>query len=218
MPKPPRSFNAYLFDLDGTLVDTAPDLNSAQNAALSHFGLEVTDVEHTRQWVGLGARVLLQRALANQGAATGDLDTMFQMFLEHYERHLADASTPYPDVAATLGALRQRNVPTAVVTNKPQALATALLHELDLHRYFDLVLGGDAVDNPKPAPDPALHACRQLGVGIHEALFVGDSQTDVDCARAAGCSVACVPYGYRANVPVGDLGADYLIETLADLV
>jgi phosphoglycolate phosphatase len=213
-----KHYPGYLFDLDGTLVDTAADLNAALNHALAGAGLAPVDLAHTRHWVGHGARVLIEQALAAQAATDVPVDSLYDAFLTYYQRHLAAISRPYPHVVETLEALSARGARLAVVTNKRAALTLPLLDALDLARHFDSIVCGDTTAQPKPAPDPALHACSALSIAPLDALFVGDSQTDVDCARAAGCPVVCVPDGYNHGVPAHRLGADAVIDSFRDLV
>lgn len=222
MNRPLSAYDGYLFDLDGTLVDTAPDINAALNHALQRHGYTGVDEAITRHWVGHGARVLIRQALQNQQAAAAISDTntdaLLTDFIRYYEEHIADNSKPYPGVIDTLKQLRRRGAKLAVVTNKLTTLSEQVLDALELTRYFESIVCGDSTDNPKPAADPALLACRELSVPVTRVLFVGDSATDVDCARAAGCDVVCVPDGYNHGIAASELGADAVIESLQDLV
>jgi phosphoglycolate phosphatase len=213
-----KAYRGYLFDLDGTLVDTAPDISAALNHALGIVGLESVDEALTRHWVGHGSRVLVQQALLHQGGPEDALAEVQRQFLEYYERHIADHSAPYPYVVETLQVLRDRGARLAVVTNKLTRLSVPLLQALGLAQLFHTVVCGDTAAQPKPAADPALHACAAMGLEAAEALFVGDSETDVACARAAGCPVVCVADGYNHGVPAHQLGADAVIDSFKDLV
>ena len=213
-----QSYSAYLFDLDGTLVDTAPDINVALNYVLEQAGMPMVDESLTRHWIGHGARILVEQALMHQNAAAADLDAMHQAFLDRYQLHVADHSQPYPGVRETLRVLQARGAKLAVVTNKRTQFTLPLLEALDLAAAFEAVVCGDTAAVPKPAADPALHACNLLAITPGDALCVGDSTTDVDCARAAGCPVVCVRDGYNHGVPADELGADVVIESLLDLV
>ena len=215
--KLPR-YAGYLFDLDGTLIDTAPDLTFALNHALAEFGFAGVDVAVARNWVGQGARSALERAVAHRNAPTDVVDAMLASFLDCYRNHIAVQSAPYADVEATLATLAERGAKLAVVTNKRGELTTKLLAEIGFAGHFEAVVAGDATPRPKPAPDPALAACEALGLGVDEVLLVGDSLADVGCARAAGCAVVCVAYGYRQGLAAADLGADAVIETFRDLL
>ena len=213
------SYSAYLFDLDGTLVDTAPDLSRALNHTLARVGLGDVDESLTRHWVGHGVRAMLEAAFGHLGmqATAGELDQHQAALVDHYAAHIADYSRPYPTVVETLTALTAR-APLAVVTNKPTDLSNRLLDALGLARYFEVVVGRGSTENFKPHPEPALHACDFLGAAVDQALFVGDSETDVLCARAAGCEVAIYRHGYNHGKDPDHLGADRVIDSMDALV
>lgn len=215
-----NSYDAYLFDLDGTLVDTAPDLMAGLNACLADHGYSKVDEVLTRRWVGHGVARMIEQALAHQGREEPPASvakSMFDRFLDHYAAHIADESTPYPGVREALDSLGQ-HARLGVVTNKVSRLTAPLLDALNLARYFGVVVCSDTVGVFKPAAAAALHACASLGVAPAQTLFVGDSTADVQCARAAGCDVVCVRYGYTGGIAPEDLGADRLIDSLANLV
>ena len=213
------SYAAYLFDLDGTLVDTAPDLSRALNHTLALAGLDHVDESLTRHWVGHGVRAMLEAAFEHLGvrAQAGELDHHQAALVDHYAAHIADCSLPYPSVVETLTALAAR-APLAVVTNKPTDLSNRLLDALDLARYFEVVVGRGTTANFKPHPEPALCACDHLGAAIERALFVGDSETDVLCARAAGCDIVLYRHGYNHGRDPDQLGADRVIDSFDALV
>lgn len=216
-------YPAYLFDLDGTLVDTAPDIGAALNHSLTRHGYPEVDETLTRHWVGHGARALIEQSFAAraEGAApipAKQMDNLLATFLDYYSSHIAERGAPYPGVIDTLTRLRQRGARLAVVTNKLARLSVPLLEALELDGYFVTVVGGDTAAQPKPAAAPALFACERLRIAPAESLFVGDSDTDVKCARAAGCPVVVVRDGYNHGVPAIELGADAVIESFLDLV
>ena len=195
-----RSYPAYLFDLDGTLVDSAPDINGALNVALERAGYPPVDEDSTRNWVGYGSRVLLEQALKHHGAETliADAPTMARLvktFIDHYSAHIADKSHPYDGVVDALYGLKQRGARLAIVTNKLGILSRQLLEALRLDEFFDALVCGDTLPQRKPDAEPARHACRMLNTAQNDALFVGDSITDVETARAAGCPIVCVRAG-----------------------
>ena len=210
---------SYLFDLDGTLVDTAPDLMRALNHALATMDLRPVDEALTRHWVGHGVRAMLQAAFAHhaQDLAPERVDALEASCVGYYGAHVADYSRPYPHVMETLAVLAER-APLAVVTNKPTALSESLLEALDMTRFFGVIVGRGTTAKPKPDAAPALHACESLGVDPASALFVGDSETDVACARTAGCAVAIYRHGYNHGIAPEALGADRVIDSFADLV
>ena len=213
------SYTAYLFDLDGTLVDTAPDLSRALNHTLALAGLGGVDESLTRHWVGHGVRAMLEAAFRHLGHAArpDELDDHQAVLVDHYAAHIADYSLPYPTVVETLTALTNR-APLAVVTNKPTDLSNRLLDALDLARYFEVVVGRGSTEHFKPHPEPALHACEALGAAVEHALFVGDSETDVLCARAAGCDIVLYRHGYNHGKDPDHLGADRVIDSFDALV
>ena len=213
------SHSAYLFDLDGTLVDTAPDLSRALNHTLAEAGLATVDESLTRHWVGHGVRAMLEAAFAHlrRPLESADLDAHQATLVDHYGAHIADHSRPYPGVVETMRILAER-APLAVVTNKPTDLSNRLLAALDLARFFRVVVGRGTTERFKPDPQPASYACEQLGKAPGQALFVGDSETDVLCARAAGCPIVLYRFGYNHGRDPDGLGADRVIDSFDALV
>ncbi len=212
---------AFLFDLDGTLIDTAPDIHAAANDALSAFGHDPVGLALTRRFVGRGGRVLLERVVKAQGASDlpkERIDAMYQRFLVAYEAGIAQLSKPYDGVIETLTRLRTNHMRLAVITNKLEGLSEKLLRALHMRDFFEILIGFDSLPEKKPHPLPVLHACERLRVRVADALFVGDSATDVQAARAAGCRVACVNYGYSGDTPPEALGADRLIASFRELL
>lgn len=219
MAAPAPAYSAYLFDLDGTLVDTAPDLMRALNHVLGEAGLPLVDEALTRHWVGHGVRAMLSAAFEHHGTAISEarLDGLFDSCVAYYGEHLSEYSEPYPTVVETLDALTHRAA-LGVVTNKPANLSERLLDALNLRHFFGPVIGRGSTRNHKPHPEPALAACRQLEVEPGDALFVGDSATDVACARAAGCDVVLYRYGYNHGHDPETLGADGVVDSFAALL
>jgi len=212
-----RPHAGYLFDLDGTLIDTAPDILAALNHALGRHGMAPVPDAQVRQWVGQGARRLTERALADQQRDPAGVDAVLADFIAYYEAHIADHSRPYDGVVAALERLADRGAGLGVVTNKLQHLSERVLDALELSRFFGVLVGGDRAARPKPDAAPVWLACEALGLEPDRVLFVGDSTTDVGAARNAGCPVVCVPYGYSQGVPAHELGADALIDSFSDL-
>ena len=210
---------AYLFDLDGTLVDTAPDLRRALNRTLAGVGVAPVNMALTRHWVGHGVRAMLAAAFAHhrEPVSTKRLDELQAVCIDHYAAGIAECSRPFPGVADTLPALAAR-APLAVVTNKLRGLSESLLAALSLAGYFEFVIGRDTAAEPKPAAAPALLACERIGCAAAATLFVGDSETDVACARAAGCQVVVYRHGYNHGRDPETMGADSVIDSLTELL
>jgi phosphoglycolate phosphatase len=213
----PRAIRAVAFDLDGTLVDSLPDLADAAAAMLARLGRPPVDEARVRGFVGDGVSRLVERLLA--GSREGVADSAeaargIQLFTEHYAAHLSRRSRPYPGVADGLRRLAAAGFGLACVTNKPERFAAALLSSLDLHHHLAVLVGGDTLAARKPRPEPLLHTAARLEVQPGALLMVGDSEVDVRCARAAGCPVACVPYGYRPSGPADALGADAIVPSI----
>lgn len=210
---PPRPTVA--FDLDGTLVDTAPDLLAALNAVLSKEGLAAIDSEDARGLFGGGARVLIERGLAFHGVRpdTANVERMLARFLDFYEEHLADYSRPFPGAANALAQLAARDAHLVVVTNKFERFAVKLLSLLGLASRFTVIAGPDTFGVRKPDPGHLLGAVARTGGDPMRTIMVGDSMTDIATARAAKVPVIAVSYGYR-DVEAAALGADRLVDRL----
>lgn len=204
---------ALIFDLDGTLVHSLPDLARALNRLLAEEDRRpVTEAEVARM-VGDGARVLVERAFSATGAAAGedDLDAFTHRFVTIYERAATGGTQPYPGVVSTLAELARRGHPMAVCTNKPYRATLALLEGLGLRDYFQTVIGGGSTNERKPQAGPVLAVLEALGVPAERALMVGDGLNDVLAARGAGVACVCVTYGYPHG-PVEEFGAMALID------
>ncbi|HEX8447834.1 MAG TPA: phosphoglycolate phosphatase [Sphingomonas sp.] len=209
-------FAIVAFDLDGTLVDTAPDLTAALNHALGQLDRPPMAPESVRHMVGHGARALLRQGLEATGACDEMLiDRGFPLFLDHYTAHIADHSRAFPGVDTALDALTARGVQLAICTNKLESVAIALVDALGWHGRFAAIVGGDTLPVRKPDPAPLLEAIARAGGGT--AVFVGDSITDTDTARAAALPCIAVTFGFRDR-PADDLGASALIDHFDQLV
>jgi phosphoglycolate phosphatase len=211
-------FDAVLFDLDGTLIETAPDLTNALNHALHKAGRPPIKVSDVRPMIGDGARALLQRGLAATGPAPteAELDRWFTDLLEYYWEHVADDSHPFPGVVELLETMRATGLKLAVCTNKPFGLSKKLFEDLDMDHLFDAVVGGDSLSVKKPDPGHILGTLEAIGVAADKAVMVGDSGNDVNAAKNAGIPVVAVSFGYTM-VPAHDLGADAVIDHFREL-
>ena len=207
-------FRAVLIDLDGTLLDTGPDIASAANAMLVKLGRAPLPEARVVEFVGKGVANLVARVLDETGGAAGILDAALAHFEDAYLAHVADRSRPYPGVIAGLERFRAQGLKLACVTNKASRFTRPLLAATGLAPYFQAVVCGDEVARKKPEPDAFLEAAARLGAAAREAWVIGDSANDVIAARAAGMAVAVVPYGYREGLAVEALGADTIVASL----
>ncbi|HET8729846.1 MAG TPA: phosphoglycolate phosphatase, partial [Moraxellaceae bacterium] len=206
-----------MFDLDGTLVDSAADIAVALNRALADLALPGVTEAQVRTWVGRGASRLVHCALEHQRQAADTFekmhDALLARFMMRYQEDVSGQSTLYPGAAELLHACRAAGIAMACVTNKPYAPARALLDDLSLLEPFDLLLGGDSLPHKKPHPAALQHCLRHFGVTAAEALMVGDSRNDVEAARAAGVRCVALPWGYNHGEPIETSQPDWLLES-----
>ena len=233
-----QNIRGVAFDLDGTLVDSAPGLTAAVDNALYALELPMAGEERVVTWIGNGADVLIQRALtwarqeraalrAAQGKPSVDHDDIPQaeqqailrkLFDRYYGEVAEEGSFLFPAVADTLGALNAKGLPLALVTNKPTPFVAPILASLDIAKYFTVVIGGDDVKNKKPHPEPLLLVAEKLGLAPAELLFVGDSRNDIQAAKAAGCSSIGLTYGYNYGEPISLSEPDYIFDQFNELL
>jgi phosphoglycolate phosphatase len=206
------------FDLDGTLVDTAPDLVGTLNTILAEEGLPPLPFAAVRMMVGRGARALLMRGFEAVGKplASEQSDLLLARFIDMYLGRIADESQPFPGAEAALAALRDAGARLTVCTNKPTHLSVALLDALGLSTHFGTIVGLDAAPAPKPDPRHLFAAIERAGGDVSRALLVGDSETDVSTARNAGLPIIAVTFGYT-EVPHAHLNADAMIDSFEQL-
>ena len=218
-----------MFDLDGTLIDTAPDLTVAVDQTLMHLGRSPVGEHCVRGWLGKGFESLLRRALSEGVQENPDQEdvsdlpvdeSLYQqaaeLFPDIYMQNLHCRSEAYPGVFDCLRTLQERNVPMVCVTNKNARFSEKLLHSIGMTDYFSVIVSGDSLPKKKPDPDPLLWVTQKTGVMPSEALMVGDSDNDVKAARAAGSPVVGVSYGY-CRVGIHALQPDAIVDSLADL-
>jgi phosphoglycolate phosphatase len=214
-----HTVKAVMIDLDGTLLDTIPDLACAANATLSEIGRSTLDIEVVKTFVGKGIPNLVKRCLTGSLQTAGEptqaeLDRVLPLFLRHYAAVNGVGTTIYPGVVEGLDAMRRTGLKLACVTNKAAAFTEPLLEKMGLSSYFAIVVSGDTLPEKKPHPAQLLHICNALGVSPGEALLIGDSVNDVEAARRAGCAVFCVDYGYNEGGDVHDLDCDAIVSRL----
>ena len=209
---------SIVFDLDGTLVDTAPDLLDSLNSVLTRAGHRAVGPAELRNLVGHGVTTLFERAFASTGTLVSaeQLAAYEREFLDHYGANIARKSLPFPHVIETLTLFADAGAKLGVCTNKPQHLADALLAELDLARYFAAVLGDGRARFNKPDPRHVLEVIDAIGGSPRHAVMIGDSIVDVTAARAARIPVIAMSYGYTPT-PVHELGADAVADDFAAL-
>ncbi len=209
---------ALLFDLDGTLIDSAPDIAAAVNILLQLHGHAPLRLPEVRSMIGNGVRKLVQRAFAARDVVLdrAGLGHCNDEMMTIYREHLTVLTTKMPGADLLLKAAHSAGVPIAVVTNKPEDFSAEIIARFGWSRFVDCLVGGDTGPEPKPAPDMLHHACRQLRVEPRSAVMVGDGPPDIDAARAACVNSIAVRGGYT-NVPVEELGADLIVDSLADV-
>lgn len=214
----PLAVKAVVIDLDGTLLHTAPDIAEAVNLTLAEMQLPVLDSGTVKSYIGNGVGQLLKRVLTGKmdgEPAAEEFARASAIFHRHYE-NVCCRSQPFPDVMAGLQALKQAGYRLGCITNKSEKFTLPLLKTAGMWEYFELVLSGDSLPRKKPDPMPLLHACEKFGIAPDQLLLIGDSVNDTQAARAAGCHVFCVPYGYNREGPVSELDVDAVVNGLLD--
>ncbi|WP_245609170.1 phosphoglycolate phosphatase [Sulfurovum lithotrophicum] len=212
-----------LFDLDGTLIDSVPDLTLAVNEMLSALNRKTFPEDTVRYWVGNGAQMLVKRALLGTRETDEEVDeVLFEkamaLFLDFYAKHLAESTVTYPHVEETLRSLKNNGYRLAVITNKPFAFVGPILKNLGLDDLFELIQGGDSLPQKKPNPAPLLHTCRTLGLSVETSLMVGDSKNDIIAAKAAGMQSIGVTYGYNYGEDIAVHGPNVIVDDFADII
>lgn len=210
---------AVMFDLDGTLLDTAPQIAEAANRMLVELNAPMLPFEQIKSYIGEGAQTLIKRCLTGEFNAEPEatlFDKAQPIFLRHYANNVI-YSTPYQGVLEALQGLQDRQFKLACVTNKAEKFTLPLLEHSGLAKYFELVVSGDSLSKKKPDPMQLHHICATFGVLAPQAMLVGDSVTDIAAAKAAGCFIVTVPYGYNQGKPIDVSQIDASIQTIADL-
>ena len=218
MAAPAQALRLVMFDLDGTLIDTAPEIADAVNDTLAQCGLPLVSQQQVRDWIGHGTRTLLIAALASAQGRTvqeigtdPDLPRIAGIFDGHYQQRCGSSSQPYPHVVEVLDSLRAHGVHLAVVTNKEGRYTDTVLRAHQFGKRFDLVISGDTLATKKPDPAGIARCLAHFGVAADEALFVGDSSIDAATARNAGVAIWLLPYGYNMGQPIAACQPDRVI-------
>ena len=211
------SVDAAIIDLDGTLVDTLGDFEAALNAMLRELSLPGVTADDIEPLVGRGSEHLIRSVLGHVGAPLSRYDAAWDAYQRHYLEVNGEHSRVYFGVVEGLAELKLRGLRLACLTNKPGNFAKPLLEGKGLAHHFDVVFGGDAFERKKPDPLPLVRTCQALGTSPARTLMVGDSSNDARAARAAGCPVVLVTYGYNHGEPVRTVDADAFVDSLAQL-
>lgn len=210
---------AAIIDLDGTMLHTAPDFHVAINRMRAELGLPAIDIQTITLFVGKGTENLIRRVLAVDYGPDGiahHFERALSLYMRHYLAINGDFSSVYPGVREGLEALRAKGMKLACVTNKPVALAVPLLEKMGLRTYFEIIYGGDSLPRKKPDPLPLLKVCEDFDLLPRQVVAIGDSSNDALAARAAGCRVLNVPYGYNHGEPIHSVDSDGIVPTLLD--
>ena len=212
-----------LFDLDGTLIDSAPDLARSVNYMLrsinhSEFSDEIID-----SWVGNGAQTLVKRALSGSKIIDENIDNdlfkkSLSIFLEYYKNNLCVKTTPYPNVKTTLESLKSDGYKLAIITNKPFDFIEPILKELELDSFFELFIGGDSLSEKKPSPLPLQYMCEKFKIKPRNTLMIGDSKNDILAAKAANIQSIAVSYGYNYGEDIRVYEPDLTVDNFADIL
>jgi phosphoglycolate phosphatase len=210
--------STLVFDLDGTLIDTAPDLVDTLNMVLAREGLPPVPYEKARNLIGGGARAMIARGVAQDGrlSAPAELERLFQDFIKHYAQHIAERSRPFPGLVDALDALATAGWRLTVCTNKLESLSVLLLEQLGLSHRFAVICGQDTFGVQKPDPEVLRRTVAAAGGTLRRAIMIGDSATDIRTARAAGVPVIAVDFGYSER-PVAEFEPDRVISRFAEL-
>lgn len=215
----PLAAKAIVFDLDGTLLDTLPDLARAANLMLAELGRPRVDTPQVRAYIGDGAVRLVKRVLTGDREQEPDPSLFARampIFNQRYAEGVALESRSFPGVTEALDAFRARGFPMGCITNKPEAFTLPLLRQTGLAPYFDIVVSGDMLPKKKPDPMPITYACGFFAARPHQVVLIGDSDNDCQAARAAGCPCLGVSYGYIPGGDVGSIGFDAIVDSLAE--
>ncbi len=215
--------NVLLFDLDGTLVDSAPDLALAVNRTLKDFNLAQCEQSAIRSWVGNGAKTLIERALSRSIHIDPQLNTTIaqqalEKFLSHYQQCLCQDSVLYTDVKQGLYSLKSAGFRLAIITNKPFVFIQPILSGLGISSLFELLVGGDTLPERKPAPTPLHYAISQLKVSAEQCVMIGDSKNDIIAAKAANIDSAALTYGYNYGEDIKQYQPQWCFDNFAELI
>lgn len=214
-----KHIKAAIIDLDGTMLNTAPDFHEAINRMRGDLGLSPLSQQTIIDFVGKGTENLIRKVLAvdyDESGINSRFAEAMSSYLGHYQTINGDLATLYPEVTEGLQSMRNKGLRLACVTNKPIALAIPLLEKKGLQAYFDIVYGGDSFPQKKPDPMPLLAVCKAFSLTPQQVIAIGDSSNDAIAARAAGCYVLNVPYGYNHGESIHNVDSDGIVQTLLE--
>lgn len=217
------SKSTIIFDLDGTLVDSVPDLAASINDMLKSLGCDTFSLDIIRTWVGNGAKTLVERALSKHQHILSDLDPQYsaralEIFLAHYHRQACVNTYLYDGVKTSLKALRDRGYTLHIVTNKPLEFVAPILEKLEIDCYFSIILGADSLTKKKPDPLPLMHICQQQAIESHECVMIGDSHNDILAANAAKMQSIALTYGYNYGEDITKHHPTIVCDTFSDIL
>ncbi len=213
-----------IFDFDGTLIDSVPDLAASVNFMLSKLRRKTYSVDEIREWIGNGAQTLVKRALTGKKEFQEDevnknlYEQALPIFLDYYETKVCEHTYLYEGVKETLADLRQRGYKMAIVTNKPYKFILPILEALGIEEYFELLLGADSLATKKPSPEPLLHAMSHFECNEKECVMVGDSKNDIIAANNAQIDSIAVSYGYNYGEDIREHNPNFVVENFCDLM
>jgi len=211
-----------IFDLDGTLIDSSPDLALAINHMLISIGRKPFSLDEIHHWVGNGAQTLVKRALSGSADISSKIDEKefeeaLDIFLNFYAKNLAVKTITYPNVLSTLKQLKEHGYRLTIVTNKPFDFVAPILKELKLQEYFEFHLGGDSLKEKKPNPTPLLYICEKFNVTVNESVMIGDSKNDILAAKACNMQSIGLTYGYNYGEPISNYNPDAFFSNFSDI-
>ena len=210
-----------IFDLDGTLIDSVPDLADSINFMLRELGRDEFSQDTIRQWVGNGAVTLVKRALSGSVEISDNLDNYekaIEIFLDNYSNNLCNNTTLYPNVKATLKLLKDRGYILTIVTNKPYKFIEPILNTLEIKELFEDYIGADSLDVKKPHPKPLLYICNKLGIATNNTVMIGDSKNDILSANSANIDSIGVTYGYNYTQNISYYNPSIIVDDFRDIV
>lgn len=218
-----QKIDTFFFDLDGTLVDSVPDLATALNQMLSHYQLPTYDEQIIRHWVGNGARVLVERGLSggaeiNHHHMQPEIDAALEKFLFYYRTLKTKSTVLYDGVFDTLHALKNRGYTLVLITNKPSEFIEPILSAFSLSALFSLTIGGDSLPEKKPSALPLLYACEKLYISPSQCVMVGDSKNDILAAKAANIKSIGLTYGYNYGESIATYQPDWVLDNFSDIL